>query len=187
MPPLNLQEAQCDGKRKPPWASAARVEVEDFLAVLNFGLVRVAADHGGDACGGGVKVEVGEIVQDVNVSAAKLDEFGWRELCAWAEKVDVSPDGSDGSQISKRVQDGRIAHIAGVEDVVGSLQGVERLGAQQAVGIGDDPNFHLKAHAHAGAWVKKIAERIADKVKAQDTEHDRNRRKNNEMWRVEEV
>ncbi len=51
--------------------------------------------------------------------------------------VDVPADRGYGRDLRKRFEDFASADVAGVEDAVGSAQGLDRLGPQQAVGVGD--------------------------------------------------
>ncbi len=46
-----VDDGEGDGKRKASWAGAAGIEVENTVSGLRRGLMGVAADDGGDACG----------------------------------------------------------------------------------------------------------------------------------------
>ena len=57
--------------------------------------------------------------------------------------VDVPADRRDRGDAGQRVEDGGIADIARVQNTLDAVEGCERLGAQQSVGVGDDANARL--------------------------------------------
>lgn len=59
-----------DGEREAAGAGAAGVEVKDAVAPVDGRLVGVATDDGPNACGGGVKVDVVDGMDEVEQAAA---------------------------------------------------------------------------------------------------------------------
>ncbi len=121
----------------------AWVQVEDAVAGLDAGLVGVAVDHDGDAGGFRLDVQVVQGVDHVEKLAVELHGFRGGESGAGAGVVDVAADCGHGRELAEGVEEGGVAQVTGVEDVVDATQGVESFGAEEAVGVGED------AYAHA--------------------------------------
>src|SRR5579884_2582280 len=86
-------EAHCrngGGQAKALWAGAAWVQVQHGLALLALGLMSVAADHGGKAGGGGVEIELLQIMQHVKRQAAQFNDLGFRQKIGPGTVVDVA-------------------------------------------------------------------------------------------------
>ncbi len=139
---LQVQQGHCDGQGKPPRTRAARVEVEHLILPFDLRFVAVAIDDGTDAGGLGTDVEVLERVHHVQEVALQLNHLGCGEGGAGAAGIDISADGSQGSEGSELFQDAWIADVAGVEQVIGAAKRVHRLGAEEAVGVGEDADGH---------------------------------------------
>jgi hypothetical protein len=103
----------------------------------------VAEEDGGELGGGGVEMQGGEVVEQVEVVAFKEDDFSFRELAAWAFAVGVATDGGDGGELAQFLEDGDFADVAEVEDGFDSGQGGSDFGTEQAVGVAQDADFHL--------------------------------------------
>ena len=132
----DAEEGAGDGEVEAAGAGAAGVEVEDSSVVLDGGLVGVSVDDCGDAGGVGVEVEVFAGVDDVEEAAGQLDGLGGGEEGVGAVGVDVAADGGDRGDAGQGDEDGGVAYVAGVEDVVDTGEGGEELGAEEAVGVG---------------------------------------------------
>jgi len=131
-----------DGEGEAAWAGAAGVEVEDAVAPGDGGLVGVAADDRSDAGGGGVEVEVVDGVDEVEEAAAQLYGFGGVQVVEDGGGVHVAADGREGSDFAEPVEDARVVDIAGVKDVVDAIEFGDGFGTEEAVGVGDDADFH---------------------------------------------
>ncbi len=70
------------------------------------------------------------------------DDFGFRQLGAGAFAIDVAADGGDGRDFGELVEDGDLAHVADVEDVVDAAECWGDFRAEEAVGVGDDAEDH---------------------------------------------
>ena len=115
----------------------------------------MAVEDGGEFGGDGVEVEGLEVVQHVDIEAGVgwvFDEnnVGFGEAGARTIDVDVAADGRDGSDFGEIVEDGGFAHIAEVEDAVDTGESGQDFGAEEAVGIGDDSEFHVFRISRAG-------------------------------------
>ena len=136
----------------------------------------MAADDAGDS-GGGVQVQIVDGVDQVEETAGEFDSFGVGELGAGAVGVDVAADGGHGGDGAQGVEDGGIADVTGVEDVIDDTiwasQGGEDLGAEETVGVGEYAEEHgLQAGGEACAGVEDVAQGVAYEVERQDGEHD---------------
>ena len=138
----DFEEAEGDGEVEAAGAAGAGVEVEDSFFGDVVGDVGVAVKDGGEFGGGGVEVDGLEVVEEIEVAVFKEDDFGFGEFGAGAFAVDVAADGGDGGDGAQLVEDGDFADVAEVEDVVNAFKGGENLGAEEAVGVGDDADAH---------------------------------------------
>lgn len=116
-------EGEGDGELEAAGAGAPGVEVGNAISGFDLGLVRVAADDHGDAGSFGVHVEVVDGVNEVEEVAGQLNDFGLGEQGAGAEEVDVAADGGDRSNLAENVENGWVADVTGVEDVVDTCEG----------------------------------------------------------------
>jgi hypothetical protein len=78
------------------------------------------------------------------------DNVGFWKLAAGAFSVDVAADGGDGSDLGEFIEDGDFSYVATVEDAVNAVEGGSDFGAEEAVGIGDDSEFHVFRISCAG-------------------------------------
>ena len=141
-PLVQMEVGEGNWKREASGAGAAWVEVENVVSGLDHGLVAMAVDHGADAGGRGVEVQVGDVVDEIEETAGEFDGFGCGKLRARARAVDVAADGGEWSDGGEAVEDGGVADVAGVEDVVNAHEGDEGFGAEEAVGVGDYAYAH---------------------------------------------
>lgn len=160
--PVFAECEQADSHRqiKPARAAGAGVEVEHAFLLDVIRDVSVAVEDGGKFGCGGVEVEGLEVVEHVEVEAGvgrilDEDDFGLGELGAGAFGVDVAANGGYGSDFSEFVEDGNFSYVATVKDAVdaregGAAQCGKDLGAEQAVGIRDDSEFHVFRISRAG-------------------------------------
>ena len=139
---LGVEESEGDWKAKAARAGAAGIEQKDPLAVLDGGFVRMTADHDGDLSDDRIQIEVLEGVDEIHETIVEFDGFGGGQSGAGSLGVDVAADSGEGREIAEGCKDGRIAYIAGVQDVVNACQSGQSFGTQQAVGVGDDADEH---------------------------------------------
>ena len=69
--------------------------------------------------------------------AGKLHNFICGQMGAGSVLVDVAADCREGTDCAERVQDRRVTHVPGVEDMVCAAQGGDCSRPQQAVRVGD--------------------------------------------------
>ena len=132
---LDGEPGQRDGQREPARAGAAGIQVEHAVAPLCPRAVRVSEDHRGEAGGHGVEVERGPVVQHVKLQAARLDHVGDRQRRGPDRGVDVATHRQGRSDLAQAIEDLARADIAGVQDQIRALQGVEGLSPQQPVRV----------------------------------------------------
>ena len=102
----------------------------------------MTSDHSVDAGGYRVEVERHKIMKHVNVPACQFDQFCLGKLSAASTAIDISPDCRHRSKVAEPVEDGGIADVSGMQDVLGIAQRQHGLGPEQAMGVGDDANQH---------------------------------------------
>ena len=100
----------------------------------------MSADDDVETRGGRIQVERMQIMKNVEKNFAR---FGngcfWQRLSPFT-LVHVSAHGDDGSKLAQRCENLRLAHIACVKNQLGSAKRLQRLRAQQAVSVRDQPN-----------------------------------------------
>ena len=123
------------------------------------------------------------------VAAAQLDEFRRRQSRAPPGSVDVAANRGQRRDRAERIENGRVANVSGMKDVIDASQRCNRLGSKQAVSIGDDayPHRRSKPDRQPGAGIEIVAQRIAEEIERKHAEHDCQRGKDHHMRRVEEV
>jgi hypothetical protein len=67
--------------------------------------------------------------------AMQSDHFGSGQVGARSVLIDIAADGGYRSNFAQRIQDQRVAHVSGVEDVLDSTQSRDSLRSEQAVSI----------------------------------------------------
>src|SRR5712692_4140804 len=139
-----LEDADADRIVEPPRSRAGRVEVPDAAYAL---VVRQVAVPEEDHVGGRAPDLVLHFlprplraIEDVHQQEVQPTQLGARRLArlAAAEAIDISGAGGDRRDGAELRQQLLAADVAGVEDVIDTAEGVEHLGAQEAVGVGDD-------------------------------------------------
>jgi hypothetical protein len=64
-----------------------------------------------------------QVVQQIEVVTFEEDNFCFRQFARWAFAVDVAADRGDGSDLFEFIEDGDLADVAQVEDVIDTGQG----------------------------------------------------------------
>ncbi len=133
----------------------------------------VAADDGGDDCGFAIQIQPVQEVDEIEKMACQLDGLSGGEIGAGAVGVYVAPVGGDRGVGAEAVEYLVVAAIAGVGDVVDTLEGGDGLGAEQAVGVGEDAEVHgARYRWRCGSWGRgSRGEGVADEVEGEDAEH----------------
>ena len=155
---VHSERADGDGEVEAAGAAGAGIEIEDALFVGDAGDVGVAVEDGGEPPGHGIKMEGVQVVEHVDVAGFLLqvfdeDDFGFGEFGAGAFAVDVAADGGYWGDFAEVVEDGDFAYVAQVKNARDTGEGGEDFGAEEAVGVGEDGDFHwtpLSARTGAG-------------------------------------
>jgi len=147
---LDFKNRQAYGQRKPPGAGAAGVEVEDAVFGLDVGGMGVAEDDRGQACGPGGEVQGVEFVQDIEEEAADFHYPVLGQISGPGATIGVAPDRVHWGDLGQVGQDLGVADVAGVDDELDASQGGDGLGAQQAVGVGDNADEMFRHGSRGG-------------------------------------
>jgi len=119
-----------DGEVESSRAARARVYIEDAFVAADFRFVAVAVKDAAEACGGGIEVELADVVEQVEVVVGERDDLGCRQEGTGAMCVDVAADGGDWGDFGESAEDFRVADVAEVEDVVGAFEKRKEFGSE---------------------------------------------------------
>src|SRR4030095_10778499 len=123
------------GKAARPGAS--RIQVQHIVSYLRMRTMGVAGNDDGKSRGFGIQAEIEQIVEDVALHAASLDDVSQRQrLRPWA-RICVCAYSKGRRNLAQAVEDLRIAHVPGVDDQIRPVERGDGLGTKQAVRIGD--------------------------------------------------
>src|SRR5262245_1747784 len=98
----------------------------------------MAADDDLIAACNWVALQLVNVVNDKQPGVAGLHQLGFRKTVGPISGVVIAFDSQDWSNVSQGVNDFPLADVASVYDEVHTLQGLEGLGSNQAVGIGNE-------------------------------------------------
>jgi hypothetical protein len=135
-------------------AGTAWVQVKDAFAFLYFGTMSVAAHNHRDTCGHRIDIEVVQGVNEVKQASTEFHRIGGRKRTAFSLSVNIAAYSSKRSEIAEPVQSSQIAYISRVKYVFHSLQRLDRLGSQEAVGIGDHADVQAVHRELKGSRVR---------------------------------
>ena len=133
------------GKVEAGAAGVAGVQVADGGVGLVGRFVGVAEDDEVGFFAGEEVAEVGggaggfDDVVEEEFAAGEVEDFGFAEGQAG---VVVAEDGSDGGDFFEGGDEGGLADVAGVEDVVHAAEKLGDAGIEVAVGVGDEADVH---------------------------------------------
>lgn len=112
-----------------------------------------------------VEREISQLVDDANPNTADL-QLGrdWKSASPAARVVVAAHrgDGCDGAQL---VEDFRLSDVAGVNDVGGAAQELDRLRSQETVGIGDKPDPRQRMKLTVPSTPSSIESRMASRLR----------------------
>jgi len=97
--------------------------------------VRVGGNYGGEAGSGRIEFELREFVKNVDRVAADLDNVVGRQASSPCTLVVIAAYRANRHEGSQRIQDGRIADVATMNDEVRVPQRIKYLGPNQTMGI----------------------------------------------------
>jgi len=140
LPILDNQSSHRHRQLETPWSGTAGVEVENAVTRFIFGDVTVAGYNDRKSGGLRLQINLGELVQNVDRDPGNFERLCFRELARPCSSINVAADRCYGSDFLELGENLRRADIAGVNDVIGAAQQLDRFGTQQPVRIGDDAN-----------------------------------------------
>ena len=147
--PLQREPPDGDRESEPPMTGGSRVHVEHTVALVDGGFVTVAVDNDAHARRGRVQVELLDDVQEIDEGAGRsrrhlagrmtqVDDFTLRQAGREFPRVRVAAHRANGCDLGEGIEDRGVADVPRMEDQVASGQCVQRLRADQAVGVGDE-------------------------------------------------
>ncbi len=126
----NFKSSHADGQTEPLRSGAAGIEIQDAIFQFLFGSMRVAADYGRESCSFRIEIKRVDVMNQVEVQAAKHDNLSLGKVPRPGLSIDVTTDGRDRRDLLECRNNLRVTNVAGVEDVVGSAQQRERFRPQ---------------------------------------------------------
>lgn len=94
---------------------------------------------------GWVQVQLREVVNNVNGNLAKLQHLGLRKLGSPGSVVVVAAHRRNGGKLGELFDYSHVTNVARMNDEVATTKRLNCLGAEQPVGVGDQP--HAKSLA----------------------------------------
>jgi hypothetical protein len=124
--------------------------VDDPIAFLDAGLVRMARDHDAKPLAARVHAQLREIVNHQHAHLLHLHDFRVVQRLCPRCRIVVTAHRGDWGNLGQRRQYFRAADVAGVHDAVATAQALQCLGAQQTMRIRDDTQrrFPPLRHQH---------------------------------------
>ena len=131
-----------DGQLETSRPGAPRIQVKHAVGGRDLRPVRVARHHHAEPGGDWIDLQLMQVMQHVDPPAGDLDGSVHRVGSRPAGGIGVPPDGRRGRNLLQPGHDLRTPDIAGVDDVLGIREPLQRLRPQQAVRVRDDPDLH---------------------------------------------
>ena len=120
----------------------------------------MAGHHHLHAGPGGFQVELCEVVDHVQADLAEAEELRLPQPHRPRPPIVVAAPRRDGRERGQRLEDAGIADVACVDDVVAAVEEGLDLRPQQAVGVGDQADAHVRApdggQASPAAKIRRI-------------------------------
>ncbi len=98
-------------------------------------------DDGAHARSGRIEIERVDVMHDVHVAAARIDDRGQRPVPRRGSGVRVATNPGHRRDRTQFVENRGRADIAGVDDPIHARERAQCLGAQQPVGVRDESDF----------------------------------------------
>ena len=157
---VDFEHADRNGKGKAPRPCASWIEIEHAFvaarAVIDSRLVGVAADDDIDSGSNGIKIEFIQIVDEIEVLSGELDKIGCRQLRRASCAIDVAANRCDRRELAKSIENGRIADVTRVENMIAAAQRIQSFRPQQTVCVGDHADAH-RSSAYLSSWQVALA------------------------------
>jgi len=138
-----MQAGHRYGEGEPSGTGAPRVQKQDSVPVLDAGLVGVATDHGVEPRGPRIEVEVGHVVENVQIHFSHPDSLNDRKHLRPKTSIGVPPHRDHARDFPELFKDLRISNIARVDYQVRVLECRDRFGSQQPMCVRYNPNDML--------------------------------------------
>ena len=118
-----IQARHTDRQMKPPRPRAARIDVEDPIALELPWLMGMPADDHAESSGGRVQVKPMHVVQNVKLDRASLRDSCFRQRFSPLFLIDVSAHGNHERKFSESAENFGLSHVSGVENQLGTAKG----------------------------------------------------------------
>jgi hypothetical protein len=135
---VHTNQSHTDGQFKAPWPCTTGIEQQDTLLPLNGGLMRMTADNGAEAPGDGIKIEIVEIMEDIDAGFCDFKDFEPRKVQRILCLIDIAPHRHHRRYLAQTFKHLLMADITGMHNQINFFQNFECFGSNQAMGVGYD-------------------------------------------------
>jgi len=156
------ETALADGKarhrhreREAPRSRASWIQEEDAVFPFGARTMGVAADDRMKALGSGIDIQLFQIVEDVDAEAAYVEGLGHGKSPCPGTPVVVASHRNHRRDPPELLEHLRPADVPGVDDQLAPPQCRDGFGADQVVGVRDDPdeNTQLRSRSRSSSAV----------------------------------
>src|SRR5215472_13830838 len=133
----NLQAGDSYRQTKSPGPGATRIQVQHAISHLLLGNMAVTKNNSRETSRLGLQVEASDVVKNVDLKSIGAENVRLGEFTRPCFAIDVAGHHREWCNAPQSVHNSRVAHIAGVNDVIGTAEGLDGFGSKQAVRIGD--------------------------------------------------
>ena len=138
--PNDLELSYGDRELESTGTSAPWIDVENPVPSLAHGTMRVPEDDDAETGRDGVEIKFREIVQNVDQHIVDLKYVRLRDRSGPGPLVVVPAHDCYRGQVRKLVEHLDITNVTRVDNEITAPKKCHRLGSQQAVGVGNEPN-----------------------------------------------
>lgn len=139
------KEGQRDWQAEAAGAGGAGVQPEGAAGFLDARLVGVPRDHDIPALGLRISLQSLAIMDHVYLHASDRQAHRFGKDLSPVPAINVAPDCRHRGDARQRVKMVGVADVASVQDPVYTFESLQRLGAQQTVGISDDTDAFTRS------------------------------------------
>lgn len=132
------KEGQRDWQAEAAGAGGAGVQPKGAAGFLDARLVGVARDHDIPPLGSRIGLQSLAIMDHVDLHASDREAHCFGKGLSLLSAINVASDCGHWSDARQRVKMVGVADVARVQDTVYTCESLQRLGAQQTVGVSDD-------------------------------------------------
>jgi len=133
--PVDVQDGVRNGQAETARPHAARIEIEDVLAEIDGGLVRVAVDDDREALPSRIDIYQGEVMHDMQLVAMYLQCRRRGPSYRPGFVIDVASHDGHRRDLLELREEGAVADIACMDEPIYARQRIDHVRSQDAVRV----------------------------------------------------